>query len=95
MKLARLENNVALEKTNPLKSRFHCLLQKEEILKLKLWLFNDYLLFTNQRILFLESKNIKPNRIDYLSIGYHTLFRFSTQSKETTKTELKTWIIEM
>lgn len=75
-------------------TEFGQLLVDGEIIEAGFEVFRDKFLFTNKRLILIEIQGISGKQIEYLSIPYNKITKFSVQTGESfdLNAELKLWI---
>lgn len=77
-----------------LHSNYGQLLSDGEIIETGFVVFRDTFLFTNKRLILVDVKGISGKSVEYLSIPYSKIMKFSVQTGESfdLDAELKLWI---
>jgi hypothetical protein len=77
-----------------LHSSYGQLLSDGEIIEAGFVVFRDTFLFTNKRLILVDVKGISGKSVEYLSIPYGKIVKFSVQTGESfdLDAELKLWI---
>lgn len=77
-----------------LQNEYGKLLIEGETIEIGLKLIRDTFLFTNKRILLVEKQGITGSKVEYKSIPYKSITRFSVESAGTLDldAELKIWV---
>lgn len=88
-----LGNSGAVEKETLKKDFGQLLIQHEEI-NIGFKLIRDTFIFTNKRLILVDKQGITGSKIDYLSVPYKSISRFSIETAGTfdLDAELKIWI---
>ncbi|MFA7061641.1 MAG: PH domain-containing protein [Pedobacter sp.] len=75
-------------------TEFGQLLVDGEIIEAGFVVFRDKFLFTNKRLILIEIQGISGKQIEYFSIPYNKITKFSVQTGESfdLNAELKLWI---
>lgn len=86
--------NPGTQETKKLHSDFGQLLVDGEIIEAGFEVLRDMFLFTNKRLILIETQGISGHQIEYLSIPYHNITKFSVQTGANfdLNAELKLWI---
>lgn len=86
--------NIASLETKKFHSEFGQLLVDGEIIEAGFVVFRDTLLFTNKRLILIDIQGISGRQIEYLSIPYGNIMKFSVQTGEKfdLNAELRLWI---
>ena len=77
-----------------LHSDYGQLLADGEIIEVGFAVFRDMFLFTNKRLILVEIQGISGKQIEYLSLPYNKIAKFSVQTGSSFKldAELKLWV---
>jgi len=80
--------------TKKLHTEYSLLLADGEIIEVGFAVFRDTFLFTNKRLILVSVQGVSGRQIDYLSIPYRSIMKFSieTGDKFDLDAELKIWI---
>jgi hypothetical protein len=80
--------------TKKFHSEFGQLLVDGEIIEVGFVVFRDTFLFTNKRLILVEIQGISGRQLEYLSVPYGNITKFSVQTGESfdLNAELKIWI---
>lgn len=80
--------------TKKLHTEYSLLLADGEIIEVGFAVFRDTFLFTNKRLILVSVQGVSGRQIDYLSIPYRSITKFSieTGDKFDLDAELKIWI---
>jgi hypothetical protein len=86
--------NAALMETRKYHAEYSQLLVDGEIIEAGFVVARDTFLFTNKRFILVEIQGVSGRQIEYLSIPYSTIMKFSVQtgSNFDLNAELKLWI---
>jgi hypothetical protein len=86
--------NPGTQETKKLHLDFGQLLVDGEIIEAGYEVLRDIFLFTNKRLILVEIQGISGHQIEYLSIPYHNITKFSVQTGGSfdLNAELKLWI---
>lgn len=92
--LSNLLGNAGVASNEELNKEFGSLLTENETLEIGFKLFRDVFIFTNKRLILVDKQGITGRKIDYLSIVYRSISRFSieTAGHFDLDAELKIWI---
>jgi hypothetical protein len=87
------KNTSSLE-TKKMHSNYGELLVDGEIIEVGFVVFRDTFLFTNKRLILVDIKGISGKQIEYLSIPYTKIMKFSVQTGSSfdLDAEMKLWI---
>lgn len=90
---ALLGNAGAVSKEDLIKDYSKLLIQGEEI-ELGFKLIRDTFIFTNKRLILIEKQGITGSKVEYKSIIYKSISRFSVETAGTfdLEAELKIWV---
>ncbi|GGK80067.1 PH domain-containing protein [Rufibacter glacialis] len=90
---ALLGNAGAVSQADLLKDYGKLLAEGEEI-ELGFKLIRDTFIFTSKRLILIEVQGITGNKVEYISISYKSISRFSVETAGTFEldAELKIWI---
>lgn len=88
------EKNAGSAETKKLYSDYGQLLVDGEIIETGFVVFRDTFLFTNKRLILVDIQGISRRQIEYLSIPYSKIMKFSVQTGGSFEldAELKLWI---
>ena len=86
--------DVGAAETKKFHSDFGQLLVDGEIIEMGFVVFRDTFLFTNKRMILVEIQGVSGKQIEYLSVPYGKITRFSVQTGGSfdLDAELKLWI---
>lgn len=89
-----LLGNAGTVSPDNLKKDFGKLLIEGEVIELGFKLIRDVFIFTNKRLVIVEKQGITGSKIEYLSIAYKSISRFSIETAGTfdLEAELKIWV---
>ncbi|MCF2875071.1 MULTISPECIES: PH domain-containing protein [unclassified Tenacibaculum] len=92
--LNNLLGNASEVSTEKLTEKYERLLTKEEIIELGFKLFRDIFMFTNKRLILIDIQGLTGSKIEYKSMPYKNISRFSLETAGTfdLDAELKIWI---
>ncbi|HEY4745754.1 MAG TPA: PH domain-containing protein [Desulfuromonadaceae bacterium] len=88
------DKNANSVENKKLHSTYGQLLADGEIIVMGFALFRDTFLFTNKRLILVEVQGISGKQLEYLSIPYSSIVKFSVQTGGSFEldAELKLWI---
>lgn len=95
MKLfSALLGNSSAVSAEELQKEFEHLLIEGEVMELGFKLIRDIFIFTNKRLLFIDKQGITGKKMEYYSLPYKSITRFSIETAGTLDldAELKIWI---
>lgn len=77
-----------------LNTEYNRLLSDDETIEIGFKLVRDVFMFTNKRLILVDKQGITGRKVEYLSIGYKSISRFSieTAGDFDLDAELKIWI---
>ena len=89
-----LLGNAGVAQPSELITEYGLLLTEEETIEIGFKLVRDVFIFTNKRLILVDKQGITGKKIDYLSIVYRSISRFSieTAGHLDLDAELKIWI---
>ena len=92
--LSNLLGNAGVATVDELSKEFGNLLSENESIEIGFKLFRDVFIFTNKRLFLVNKQGITGKKIEYLSVVYKSIFRFSieTAGHFDLEAELKIWI---
>lgn len=92
--LSNLLGNAGVATVDELNKEFGNLLTDNEQIEIGFKLFRDVFIFTNKRLILVDKQGITGRKIDYLSVVYKSISRFSieTAGHFDLDAELKIWI---
>lgn len=84
-------SEVSAEKLN---EKYGRLLTNDEIIELGFQLLRDTFMFTNKRLILIDVQGLRGSKIEYKSLPYKSISRFSLETAGTfdLDAELKIWI---
>lgn len=90
-KLLGNASEVSAEKLN---EKYGRLLAEDEVIELGFQLFRDTFMFTNKRLILVDVQGLTGSKVDYKSMPYKSISRFSIETAGTFEldAELKIWI---
>ena len=77
-----------------LEKEYSKLLIESEVIELGFKLIRDTFIFTNKRMIMIDVQGVTGNKLEYFSVPYKSISRFSIESAGTfdLEAELKIWI---
>ncbi|MDP5230998.1 MAG: PH domain-containing protein [Cellulophaga sp.] len=92
--LNKLLGNASEVSTEKLSEKYGRLLIDTEQIELGFTLFRDVFMFTNKRLILVDIQGITGSKIEYKSMPYKSISRFSLETSGTfdLDAELKIWI---
>lgn len=86
--------NTGSVETKKFHSEYGQLLVDGEIIEVGFVVFRDTFLFTNKRLILVDIQGISGRQLEYLSIPYGNITKFSVQTGESfdLNAELKIWV---
>jgi hypothetical protein len=89
-----LLGNAGVVEADKLISDYGDLLTEEETIEIGFKLVRDVFIFTNKRLILINKQGITGNKVEYLSVKYGTISKFSieTTGHFDLEAELKIWI---
>ena len=92
--LSNLLGNAGVANVDELSKEFGNLLTDNESIEIGFKLFRDVFIFTNKRLILVDKQGITGKKINYLSVVYKSISRFSieTAGNFDLEAELKIWI---
>src|SRR3954465_2250499 len=89
-----LLGNAGVANPDELKKEYSNLLIEGEEIEVGFKLFRDVFIFTNKRLILVDKQGITGSKVEYLSIAYKSISRFSieTSGHFELDAELKIWI---
>lgn len=86
--------NTGTQETKKFHTDFMPLLVDGEIIEAGFVVFRDTLLFTNKRLILVDIQGISGKQIEYFSVPYRNITKFSVQTSDNfdLDAELKIWI---
>lgn len=91
---SRLIGNAGPVSQEELQKEFGKLIIDGEIIELGFKLMRDVFIFTNKRLILIDKQGLTGRKIEYLSINYKSISRFSIETAGTfdLDAELRIWI---
>ena len=92
--LSNLLGNAGVATVDELNKEFGNLLTDNESIEIGFKLFRDVFIFTNKRLILVDKQGLTGKKINYLSVVYKSISRFSieTAGNFDLEAELKIWI---
>ena len=92
--LSNLLGNAGVATVDELSKEFKNLLTDNESIEIGFKLFRDVFIFTNKRLILVDKQGLTGKKINYLSVVYKSISRFSieTAGNFDLDAELKIWI---
>ena len=92
--LSGLMGNASIVDSNELQKEFSHLLIDGEIIELGFKLIRDMFIFTNKRLILVDKQGITGSKLEYKSVTYKSISRFSIETAGTfdLDAELKIWV---
>jgi hypothetical protein len=89
-----LLGNAGVATPEELNRDYSKLLTTQETIEVGFKLFRDVFIFTNKRLILVDKQGITGKKVEYLSILYKSISRFSveTAGKFDLEAELKIWV---
>jgi hypothetical protein len=92
--LSGLMGNASEVDVKAVQTQFAQVLMAGERIEKAYQLLRDMFLFTDKRLIFVNKQGLTGNKVDYQSIPYHSITRFSIETAGTfdLDAELKIWL---
>jgi len=92
--LSGLLGNAGAVSQDELKSQFGQLLADGEEFEMGFKLVRDMFIFTNKRLILVDKQGITGSKVEYKSVGYKSISRFSVETAGSfdLDAELKIWV---
>ena len=92
--LSNLLGNAGVATVDELSKEFGNLLTDNESIEIGFKLLRDVFIFTNKRLILVDKQGLTGNKINYLSVVYKSISRFSIETARNfdLDAELKIWI---
>ncbi len=86
--------NAGTVTADDLTKQYRALLTDEEEIEVGFKIIRDVFMFTNKRLILIDKQGLTGKKVEYLSIGYKNISRFSIETAGTfdLDAELKIWI---
>lgn len=90
----KILGNASEASSEKLSEKYSRLLVNEEEIELGFKLFRDVFMFTNKRLILIDVQGLTGSKIEYKSMPYKSISRFSLETSGTfdLDAELKIWI---
>jgi len=91
---SNLLGNAGVANPEELNKEYVKLLAENEVIEVGFKLFRDVFIFTNKRLILVDKQGITGKKVEYLSIVYRSISKFSieTAGHFDLEAELKIWI---
>ena len=91
---ASLMGNAGVVSQEELTTNYGKILTEGEVMELGFKLIRDTFIFTSKRLILVDKQGITGSKVEYLSISYKSISRFSIETAGTfdLDAELKIWI---
>jgi hypothetical protein len=92
--ISNLFGNAGVAAPEELNKEYAKLLAYNEVIEVGFKLFRDVFIFTNKRLILVDKQGITGKKVEYLSINYKSISKFSieTAGHFDLEAELKIWI---
>ena len=92
--LSSLFGNAGVARPEELHHEFSNLLTEGERIEIGFKLIRDVFIFTNKRLILVDKQGLTGRKVEYLSVIYKSISRFSVETAGTfdLEAELKIWI---
>jgi hypothetical protein len=92
--LSSLFGNAGVARPEELHQEFSNLLTEGERIEIGFKLIRDVFIFTNKRLILVDKQGLTGRKVEYLSVIYKSISRFSVETAGTfdLEAELKIWI---
>ena len=89
-----LLGNAGVVNSEQLSQEYSKLLTEGEIIEIGFKLIRDVFILTNKRLILINKQGITGSKIEYLSVGYKSISRFSVENSGhfDLDAELKIWV---
>lgn len=90
----RILGNASEVDAEKLMEKYGRLLTEHEVIELGFKLLRDVFMFTNKRLILIDVQGLTGSKVEYLSLPYKSMSRFSLETAGTfdLDAELKIWI---
>lgn len=90
----KLLGNASVVTAEKLNEKYGRLLLDDEVIELGFKLLRDTFMFTNRRLILIDVQGVSGRKVEYLSMPYKSISRFSLETSGTfdLDAELKIWI---
>jgi len=91
---SNLLGNAGIVENEKLLEKYGKLLFEGEDIEVGFNIFRDVFMFTTKRLILIDKQGLRGKKVEYLSIGYKSISRFSVETSGTfdLDAELKIWI---
>jgi len=92
--LSGLMGNASVVSNEQLQKDYEKILTQNEKIEAGFKVIRDMFVFTNKRLLLVDKQGITGRKVEYLSVGYKNISRFSVETAGTfdLDAELKIWV---
>lgn len=92
--LSALMGNAGTVSNDDLFKQYGNLLIQNELIELGFKLIRDTFIFTNKRFILIDKQGLTGSKVEYLSVSYKSISRFSVETAGTfdLDAELKIWV---
>jgi hypothetical protein len=92
--ISNLKENAGVVDVKQLQSQYHQLVKDAEVIEVGFNVFRDTFIFTNKRLILVDVQGMTGKKIEYLSIPYREITKFSVETVGhfDSDAELKIWI---
>ncbi|MDB5249919.1 MAG: hypothetical protein JWQ40_4313 [Segetibacter sp.] len=92
--LSNLLGNAGVATSEELSRDYSKLLTSNEVIEVGFKLFRDVFIFTNKRLILVDKQGITGKKVEYLSVLYKSISRFSIETAGSfdLEAELKIWV---
>jgi hypothetical protein len=77
---SNLLGNAGVANPEELKKEYTYLLIDSEVIEVGFKLFRDVFIFTNKRLILVDKQGLTGSKVEYLSISYKSISRFSIET---------------
>jgi hypothetical protein len=78
--LSSLLGNAGVAKPEELTKEYSNLLTEGEVIEVGFKLIRDVFVFTNKRLILINKQGLTGKKVEYLSVGYKNISRFSIET---------------
>lgn len=91
---SKLLGNAGVADPTKLQTEYNQLLIDGELIDIGFKLIRDTFIFTNKRLIFIDKQGVTSSKVEYKTIAYKSISRFSIETAGTFEldAELKIWI---
>ena len=92
--LSNLLGNAGVATPEELSRDYSKLLTSTEVIEVGFKLFRDVFIFTNKRLILVDKQGVTGKKVEYLSVLYKSISRFSIETAGSfdLEAELKIWV---